>query len=184
MEKKKSKTGSEKSRSEARTSPALQPILHRWHQQLLVILCFLKDVQLLVWRKIYLRECLPATLRVYSSLHLYNEDSRCKRCIVETEAVFLSIYKTGLNVSNCSAIVHLCCQLRLSVARISLMWLEQHTWLQHFHWLATLLQQGSIFCWLKSCLHCAIWPTESLVRLHLSKQVEHQQHQLSPLTSV
>lgn len=25
--------------------------LHRWHQQLLVILCFLKDVQLLIWRK-------------------------------------------------------------------------------------------------------------------------------------
>lgn len=49
--KKKSITVSKKSWSEARTSPALQHILHRWHQQLLVILCFLKDAQLLIGRE-------------------------------------------------------------------------------------------------------------------------------------
>lgn len=39
-----------KGRSRARTFPATHPIMYRWRQQLLVMLCFLEDVQVLIWR--------------------------------------------------------------------------------------------------------------------------------------
>lgn len=54
----------------------------------LMILCFLKDVQLL-WREIYLWGCLPAT----ESTQAYNKDSRCKRCIAWTNSCHLEFWK-------------------------------------------------------------------------------------------
>ncbi len=51
------------------------------------------------------------------------------------------------------------------------------------------VQQGSIFRWLVRWHRCAIWLTLKfggviqIHRLHLSQQVEHKQHQQTPLTS-
>lgn len=105
--------------------------LHRWHQQLLVILCFLKDVQLLIWRKksICGNVCESVQARGYT---MGTADVRYGGCLLEP------FHKCFWAFLLCVPRLCTYCGSSRSSQREWYVWADgvrQHTCSPHFHWL-------------------------------------------------
>ena len=105
--------------------------VHRWHQQLLVILCFLKDVQLLIWRKksICGNVCESIQVRGYT---LRTADVRDGGCLLEP------FHKCFWAFLLCVPQLCTYCGSSRSSQREWYVWADgvrQHTCSPHFHWL-------------------------------------------------
>lgn len=139
-----------KSWSEAKTSPThffLFFLLHRWHQQLLVTLCFLKDVQLLIWRKksICGNVCESIQARGYTTR---TADVRDGGCLLEP------LHKCFWAFLPCVPQLSTYCGSSRSSQREWYVWADgvrQHTCSPHFHWLMA-----------SSRCRCNSWPVSGI----------------------